>query len=59
MPDKPAPPTPSEQPPTVASEAREEGAEPGERYGMLALHRHLKDDGRAVILFERIEHGPT
>jgi hypothetical protein len=26
---------------------------PAERYGPLALERHVKDDGRALLLYER------
>jgi hypothetical protein len=28
---------------------------PLERYGPLALERHRKDDGRALLLYERVE----
>jgi len=28
---------------------------PAERYGPLVLERHVKDDGRALLLYERAE----
>jgi hypothetical protein len=36
-----------------------EAAQPGERYGPLALARHAKEDGRALLLFSRAEREPT
>jgi hypothetical protein len=34
-------------------------APPGERYGPLAIARHVKDDGRGLLLFIRAEREPT
>jgi hypothetical protein len=41
--------------PLSAGEPRErdEPVEPAERFGPLAVSRHVKDDGRALILFTR------
>jgi hypothetical protein len=43
------------QPPGEAGPAEAEGerrrGEESERYGPLAVERHVKDDGRALILF--------
>jgi hypothetical protein len=56
---EPATPPPSERrdsaPPLPADEPT--GAD--ERYGPLALARHTKDDGRALLLFTRAERGAT
>jgi hypothetical protein len=50
---------PPERPPSkdsveVGSDGEERRA-PGERVGPLAIARHVKDDGRALILYSRIE----
>jgi hypothetical protein len=31
----------------------------GERYGVVAIARHRKDDGRALILYTRVEQEPA
>ncbi|HEV3283595.1 MAG TPA: hypothetical protein VG010_05280 [Solirubrobacteraceae bacterium] len=42
-----------------ASEGRpDQDAEKRERFGPLAVERHVKDDGRALILYTDCEGGP-
>jgi hypothetical protein len=42
-----------------ASEGRpDQDAEKHERFGPLAVERHVKDDGRALILYTDCEGGP-
>jgi hypothetical protein len=36
-----------------------EKAHPPERCGVVEIARHLKDDGRALVLYTRVEEGPT
>jgi|NGEPerStandDraft_6_1074524.scaffolds.fasta_scaffold55667_3 hypothetical protein len=51
---EPAAPAPSERP---ATDRRPEGGEPraqGERCGAVAIARHAKGDGRALILYTRV-----
>jgi hypothetical protein len=55
----PAAPPPSDRPGQGAGPYAGEQAQPAERYGPLALARHLKDDGRALLLFTRVEREPT
>jgi hypothetical protein len=38
---------------------RAENAHPPERCGVVEIARHLKDDGRALLLYTRIGEGPT
>jgi hypothetical protein len=33
-------------------------SQPAERYGIVALARHLKDDGRRLLLYTREESDP-
>jgi hypothetical protein len=52
---KPATPPPSQRPET---DRCPEGSEPraqGERYGAVAIARHAKGDGRALILYSHAE----
>jgi hypothetical protein len=42
---------PSEQPPSGAEGPGEESAR--EHLGIVAIERHLKDDGRSLILYSR------
>jgi len=52
------------QPPSERSGARAgedrlaPNAGPGERYGLLVVARHTKDDGRALILYTRAQGEP-
>jgi hypothetical protein len=51
-----------EQPRRAASDAGAEQAEkarPAERYGAVEIARHVKDDGRTLLLYTRVEDGPT
>jgi hypothetical protein len=47
------------EPPPAGAEAALDGearrAGPPERYGPLEVHRFVKRDGRALILYERVE----
>jgi hypothetical protein len=56
---EPAAPDPSDRPRQDARPGREEAAPPTAHYGPLALARHVKDDGRALLLFTRAEREPT
>ena len=56
---EPAAPPPSDRPEQGASPGAGEQAQAAERYGPLALARHLKDDGRALLLFTRAERERT
>ncbi len=56
---EPAAPSPSDRPEQGARPGADERAQPAERYGPLALARHVKDDGRALLLFTRAEREPT
>jgi hypothetical protein len=54
---------PSDRSQDAAREEREDrhgrGSEP-ERFGAVAIARHVKDDGRALLLYTRAdEHGPA
>ena len=54
----PAPPPP---PGSVEGPDRSDAAQAApasERYGPLAVSRNLKDDGRALILYGRVEDAP-
>ena len=44
------------QPPSERSGAR--AGVPSERYGLLVVARHTKDDGRALILYTRAQGEP-
>ncbi len=60
MPGKPAQPRQSQADRTPQRESgpAHDAADDGEqRVGPLALSRHVKDDGRALALFERVEGG--
>jgi len=54
-----------EQPAPAHSEGSQPGAAaqpqpppgPGERYGIVSISRHVKDDGRALLLFTRSGRG--
>jgi hypothetical protein len=51
-----------EQPDRAASDAVGEQAEkahPPERYGVVEIARHVKDDGRALVLYTRVDEGPS
>jgi hypothetical protein len=51
-----------EQPDRSASDALAEQAEKArraERYGVVEIARHVKDDGRALLLYSRVEDGPA
>lgn len=51
-----------EQPDRRASDAVGEQAEKARRaepYGVVEIARHVKDDGRALLLYTRVEEGPT
>jgi hypothetical protein len=52
----PTPPPPSD-PPRHGSDAQPEASQPAERYGVVSVARHLKDDGRSLLLYTRTEHG--
>jgi len=54
-----AAPDPSDRPEQNARSGGEERAQPAESYGPLALARHVKDDGRALLLFTRAEREQT
>ena len=56
---EPAAPPPSDRSAQGASPGAGEQAQPPERYGPLALARHVKDDGRALLLFTRAEREPA
>ena len=50
-------------PPSGPSQPGENGpadgpAQPEERYGILRVARHLKDDGRSLLLYTREERDP-
>jgi len=52
--------TPAETPPSGGSESdsseeREAQMQAAERYGPLAVARHRKEDGRALILYSRTD----
>jgi hypothetical protein len=52
----------SEPPGRTTSDAVGEQAEkarPPERYGVVEIARHEKDDGRALLLYTRVEEAPT
>jgi hypothetical protein len=54
--------SPPQQPGRSASDAGDEQAReaiPTERYGPLEVARHVKDDGRALLLYTRIEDEPA
>jgi hypothetical protein len=38
---------------------RSEKARPAERYGAVEIARQQKDDGRALLLYTRVEEDPT
>jgi hypothetical protein len=57
MPEKPVEPSGSERPGDDAPAADGADAERTERLGPLTVARHVKDDGRALILFTRDEPG--
>ena len=48
--------TPAPEKPARTGPAGEPSA-PGERYGILAVSRHRKDDGRNLLLYTREEPG--
>jgi hypothetical protein len=50
---RPAPPLSSAPSESAGEGAREERAQ--ERFGPLAVERHIKDDGRALILYTHVE----
>jgi hypothetical protein len=51
----------AQPPPDRPEQDQRAGADapPGERYGPLAIARHVKDDGRGLLLFTRAEREPT
>jgi len=56
---KPSGPSPSGRAKAAPGSAREsptENSPPDERYGPVALTRHVKDDGRALIVYRRAGH---
>jgi hypothetical protein len=54
-----AAPPPSDGPERGPQAGADEGQQPSERYGPLALARHAKYDGRALLLFSRAEQEST
>ncbi|HEV7586240.1 MAG TPA: hypothetical protein VGO14_10730 [Solirubrobacteraceae bacterium] len=50
-----APPDPPGRSGSEAPGGRSEQSLPPERFGPLAVERHRKDDGRALILYTRVE----
>jgi len=56
---EPAAPPPSDQPERGARPDSGGGSQAVERYGPLGVARHLKDDGRALLLFTRAEREST
>ncbi|MGH2855018.1 MAG: hypothetical protein ACRDLF_12605 [Solirubrobacteraceae bacterium] len=56
MASNPAGSTPADQPPPRTGIQEEDRSE---RYGALAVARHVKDDGRALILYTRAGERPT
>jgi hypothetical protein len=51
-----------EPPDRATSDAVGEQAEkthPPKRYGVVEIARHLKHDGRALLLYTRVEEDPT
>jgi hypothetical protein len=55
MPGKPAEPSPFHRSESVAPGAGGEQGQPAERVGPLAIARHVKDDGRVLIIYTRSE----
>lgn len=53
MPGKPLDPQPSRQPTPGSGRSESLSGRPGERTGALFVARHVKDDGRALILYSR------
>jgi hypothetical protein len=51
---EPSPASASESATTAAADGHDD---PGERVGPLAVARHVKGDGRALILYSRTETG--
>jgi hypothetical protein len=52
---RPAPSTSAAESENAGEERREEHAQ--QRFGPLAVERHIKDDGRALILYTHAERG--
>ena len=46
------------RPPAQDERPAEAGAVAGERVGPLILSRHVKPDGRALLLYTRVEQSP-
>jgi hypothetical protein len=42
-----------------AAGERAEKVRPAERYGVVEIARQQKDDGRALLLYTRVEEDPT
>jgi hypothetical protein len=51
--------TPASEEPAAPARSSGEPSAPAERYGILAITRHVKDDGRALLLYSDIERGRT
>jgi hypothetical protein len=51
----PAVPPPSERPPSGQPEQPGQRPPHAERFGIVSITRHVKDDGRALLLFTREE----
>jgi hypothetical protein len=59
MTEKPTGRAPSQRAGARAGEDRPDQEEgPGERYGLLVVARHVKDDGRALIIYTRAQGLP-
>jgi hypothetical protein len=56
MASNPTGPAPADKSPPRTGE---QGDDRPERYGTVAVARHVKDDGRALILYTRAEAQPT
>jgi hypothetical protein len=50
--------TPASEEPAAPTGSSGERSAPAERYGIVSVARHVKDDGRALILYAREERGP-
>jgi len=51
MTPEPTPPTPPQPPQRDPGAEPDAGQRPGEQYGPVEIARHVKDDGRALLLY--------
>jgi hypothetical protein len=56
MPADPAAPPPSGPRRSGPDEPADGHSEPAERYGIVSITRHVKEDGRALLLYTREGH---